>query len=391
MPPRRGFVPEDLWHLEAVSDPQVSPDGSRVAFVVSTPDRDKDKPTTRIWVADAGGASPARAFSSGPTDNSPRWSPDGRWLAFVAERGHGPQLHLASLSGGGGRAHRDGSRGLATRLVARRQQARLRRADGRVEEARGPQSPGAVRSFGRNRALFACYDGVGWFDSRRSHVFVVAREGGEAIQITDGDWDDADPAWSPEGDRIAFVSDRSPGRFDAIHRDVWVVAAESRRRRRPQRLTRGRGTASSPRWSPDGTTVAYIGHEHDVADGASNTHLLVVGVETPEAPRSLSAPLDRTVWGLAGAPGATLAWSRDGGAVLFIAGDRGTLGVYRSDLDDPRPYLLIGGDRQITALHSSGPTVAFSSQWPTRPSQISCAETDGSGERRVTRTGAATR
>lgn len=58
MPPRRGFVPEDLWHLEAVSDPQVSPDGSRVAFVVSTPDRDKDKPTTRIWVADAGGASP---------------------------------------------------------------------------------------------------------------------------------------------------------------------------------------------------------------------------------------------------------------------------------------------------------------------------------------------
>ena len=179
--------------------------------------------------------------------------------------------------------------------------------------------------------------------------------------------------------------------LNAIHRDVWVVAAESRRRRRPQRLTRGRGTASSPRWSPDGTTVAYIGHEHDVADGASNTHLLVVGVETPEAPRSLSAPLDRTVWGLAGAPGATLAWSRDGGAVLFIAGDRGTLGVYRSDLDDPRPYLLIGGDRQITALHSSGPTVEFSSQWPTRPSQISCAETDGSGERRVTRTGAATR
>ncbi len=66
MPPKRGFVPEDLWDLKTVSDPQVSPDGSKVAFVVGTPDKETDKPATRIWVAPADGSSAARAFTAGP-------------------------------------------------------------------------------------------------------------------------------------------------------------------------------------------------------------------------------------------------------------------------------------------------------------------------------------
>ena len=66
MPPKRGFVPEDLWDLRTVSDPQVSPDGSKVAFVVGTPDKETDKPATRIWVAPADGSSAARAVHGRP-------------------------------------------------------------------------------------------------------------------------------------------------------------------------------------------------------------------------------------------------------------------------------------------------------------------------------------
>ena len=381
MPPKRGFVPEDLWLLRMVSDPQVSPDGSRVAFVVATPDKKTDKPATTIWVAPADGSENARRFTSGPEDSSPRWSPDGRWLAFVAERGSGPQLHLVPLDGGEAVAMTEMPHGVSQPVwspVGTELAFVARTGEWKKPEDRNALERSAPRVV---TGLYSRYDGVGWFDVRRSHLFVMAVEGGEPRQITDGDWDDADPAWSPEGDRLAFVSDRSATRFDKVHRDVWVVPAHTGRR--PRRLTRGRGTAASPRWSPDGSTIAYIGHEHEEGDSASNIHLLVVAVAEPKAPRSLSGSLDRTVWGIMGAPGATHAWTPDGTGVLFVAADRGTLAVYRSALDDPRPALVIGGDRQVTAMHVSGPTIAFSSQWPSDPPEIFSVDALGSSPRRV--------
>jgi dipeptidyl aminopeptidase/acylaminoacyl peptidase len=381
MPTKRGFVPEDLWLLRMVSDPQVSPDGSRVAFVVASPDKGTDKPAATIWVAPADGSSKARQFTSGPEDSSPRWSPDGRWLAFVAERGHGPQLHLASLDGGEAFAITEMAHGVSQPAWSPDGSELAfvsRTGEWKKHEDRSALERSAPRVV---TGLYSRYDGVGWFDVRRSHLFVVAAKGGEPRQITTGDWDDADPAWSPGGDRLAFVSDRSTTRFDRVHRDVWVVPVGAGRR--PRRLTRGRGTAASPRWSPDGTTIAYIGHEHEEGDSASNVHLLVVAVTEPKVPRSLSSALDRTVWGIMAAPGATHAWTPDGTAVVFVAVDRGTLAVYRSALDEPRPALVIGGDRQVTALHLSGPTIAFCSQWPSGPPEIFCVDADGTGERRV--------
>jgi dipeptidyl aminopeptidase/acylaminoacyl peptidase len=359
----------------------MSPDGSHVAFVLATPDPETDKPATTIWVAPADGSSPAKSFTSGPEDTSPRWSPDGRWLAFMAERGHGPQLHLASLGGGEASAITEAPYGVSQPAWA---------PDGgrlafvaRTGEWKKPEDRSAVeRSAPRVvTGLYHRYDGVGSFDDRRSHLFVVAVEGGEPRQVTDGDYDDADPDWSPDGTELAFVSDRSATRSDEVHRDVWVVPAGGGRRLR--RLTRGRGSAASPRWSPDGTTIAYIGHEHVPGDSASNTHLLVVASRQPRAPRSLSEELDRTVWGLMGATGATHAWTEDGAAVLFVAADRGALRVYRSGLDDSRPELVAGGDRQITGLHLSGTTMAFTAQWASAPPEVFCIEVDGSGERRV--------
>lgn len=381
MPPKRGFLPDDLWRLRTVSDPRLSPDGSQVAFVLATPDPDTDKMATGIWVAPADGSSPARQFTSGPEDNSPRWSPDGRWLAFVAERGHGPQLHLASLDGGEARAVTEAPYGVSQPVWA---------PDGtqlafvaRTGEWKKPEDRSAVeRSAPRVvTGLYHRYDGVGSFDDRRGHIFVVALEGGEPRQLTDGDYDDADPDFSPDGGEVAFVSDRSATRSDEVHRDVWVTPVAGGRRAR--RLTRGRGTAASPRWSPDGSTIVYIGHEHDRGDSAHNTHLLVVASSKPRAPQSLSAPLDRTVWGLMGAPGATHAWSEDGTAVLFVAADRGALCVYRSSLDDARPELVAGGERQITALDTKGATIAFVAQWASAPPEVFCMELDGSAERRV--------
>jgi dipeptidyl aminopeptidase/acylaminoacyl peptidase len=382
MPAKRPFVPEDQWLLRTVSDPQVSPDGAHVAFVVGTPDKGTDKVPTTIWVAPTDGSAAARRFSGGPEDSAPRWSPDGRWLAFVAARGNGPQLFLASLDGGEAVAITELSHGVAqpawspdgTRLAFVAKTGEWKKPEDRTAVERS--APRVVTG------LYSHYDGIGWFDERRSHLFVVAREGGKPTQITQGDWNDADPAWSPDGNELAFVSDRSPTRTHTLHRDVWVVSLAGAHRAR--RLTRGKGTATSPRFSPDGTTIAYIGHENEDGDSAKNTHLLVIPTNEPKAaPRSLSAALDRTVWGIMGAPGTTHEWTTDGSAVLFVAADRGTLAVYRSALKGAAPELVIGGDRQVTTFHVGGGTIAFSSQWPSSPSEIYCADIDGTGERRV--------
>jgi dipeptidyl aminopeptidase/acylaminoacyl peptidase len=390
MPPKRGFVPEDLWDLRTVSDPQVSPDGSQVAFVIGAPDKETDKPATRIWVAPSDGSSRARAFTAGPEDSAPRWSPDGKWLAFVAERGHGPQLHLVPLEGGEAAALTEMPYG-ASQPVWSPDGSQLafvaKTGDWKKPEDRSALEKNAPRVI---TGLYYRYDGAGWSDARQSHLFVIGVEGGEPQQLTDGDWDDADPAWSPGGDRLAFISDRSPTRFDKVRRDVWVVPVGSRRR--PKRLTQGRGSVASPRWSPDGLSIAYIGHENGDGDGASNIHLYVVPTDEQKPPRSLSGPLDRTVFGLERAPGATHVWTGDGTAVMFLAADRGGLSLYRSALDGgPRPEPVLGGDRQIIAVHSAAKTIAFASQWASSPPEIYCAEADGTGERRVSNANPETR
>src|SRR5690349_4667509 len=98
--PRRAFRPEDLYLLHPVGDPQLSPDGALVAYVVGTHDEAGDEVQTRVWVAPYDGSAPPRPFSAGPKDHSPRWSPDGATLLFVGDRGAGAQLLLAPLAGG---------------------------------------------------------------------------------------------------------------------------------------------------------------------------------------------------------------------------------------------------------------------------------------------------
>ncbi len=376
---KRAFSAEDVWSLRSVADPQLSPDGEQIAWVVGTPDRDTDRMATAIWVAPSDGSSPGRPFSGGPDDTSPRWSPDGSRLAFVSDRGSGPQLVVASLAGGEPQVLTTAPSGVRSpawspdgaRLVYAASTGEWTEpAEREPIEANKP----IVLTGLRNR-----FDAIGWFDARRRHVFVVDAAGGEGRQVTEGDWDDGDPSWTPDGRSLLFVSDRSRTRHDADHADVWLVAATGRGR--PRRLTRGLGTAAGPLASPDGAWVAYVGHEHDDGDSASNTHLLVVPTAGGEAPRSLSAELDRPVFGALRPIGTTHAWSADGATVDLLVGDSGAQGIYRAPLAGGLPRLLVGGDRQLAALTAAAGRLGFVSSWPSAPPEVSCTDAEGNDER----------
>jgi len=367
---RRNVRPEDTWLLHNASDPQISPDGTRIAYTVASRNQDKDRLDSQVWVSGLDGSA-ARSFTNGTRSHSPRWSPDGRSLAFVSNRGDRSQLYVASLDGGDPQRLTRARHGVGQPAWSPDGQRIAYVAavgEETPHEDKSPTDRSAPRVI---RDLYFRFDGTGMYDGRRRHVFSIDVASGEAQQLTDGDWNDAAPSWSPDGTKLVFSSDRSAERRDRLaHPDVWVVGAKGGRVRR---LTRGRGSATGPRFSPDGEWVAFVGHEYPDQETARNLHLMVVASRGPlRAPRSLSADLDRSPLGAFGPPVQTFAWLPDSQGLVFLGEDRGSTVLFRADLSGGAGKRLLEGDRTIDSLTLApdGRRVAFSSSWSSAFSEI---------------------
>src|SRR5262249_34493596 len=132
------------------------------------------------------------------------------------------------------------------------------------------------------------YNGEGFTYDRRRHLFVIDVASGEPRQLTQGDWDDTQPAWSPDSRRLAFVSSRHTARDYDRATDIVVVDAEGGE---PVQVTTGGGVAALPSWSPDGRSIAYLGYA-DAEDAPRNSRLWLAPA-VGGSPRSLTAHLDR--------------------------------------------------------------------------------------------------
>ena len=376
---KRTMAPEDAWLVRTAGDPRLSADGRRAAWVETTPDRETDKPAASIMVAPADGSEPARSFTHGPRDVSPRWSPDGRWLAYVSKADDQPaRLHVAPLDGGAPRAVTDLPGG-ASQPAWSPDSTRIAFVSsvGAPEPAkdRTPVEQAAPRVV---RGLYARQDDIGWFEGRR-HLFVVDVASGEVSQVTDGDWDDDMPSWSPDGETLVFASDRGRGRNDRFGRsDAWLVAASGKGRAR--RLTRGRGRASFPQFSPDGATVAFIGHEAGDEGWNRDPGLYTVTVDaTPGGgssadgePRRLGTDLDRPM-GYGFLPTSPYAWL-PGGDVAVLVADRGSLVLARvaGDGRGRSRVVVAPGTGQVDgfSMSTDGRTVAYTYMSVTEPHEV---------------------
>jgi dipeptidyl aminopeptidase/acylaminoacyl peptidase len=379
----RAMTPDDLTRIRFVSDPQLSPDGSQVAFVATALSEERDEYLSQIWVVPAAGGEPRR-FTSGPKrDTSPRWSPDGRRLAFVSEREGKKkgQLHVMPADGGEPTRLTDvrhGVKGVAwspdgTRL------AFAARVGGweepKDEEERARSKPARVIDVLKYKS-----NGVGFVYDRPQHLFVVPADGGEARQLTDGDYDDRDPAWSPDGRWLAFAAARHAGRDTDNAADVWRVPADGGE---PRRLTATAGPVSSPAVSPDGRTVTYLGHPYS-RDVSRNARVYTVSADGG-APTCLTEALDRNCESLFG--GAPPQWLGGSDTVLFTAEDRGDVRLFRvGAAGGAAPAPLTGSPRQVREVSTSrdGGWIAFTATDPVAPPEVFVCRGDGTGERRLT-------
>jgi dipeptidyl aminopeptidase/acylaminoacyl peptidase len=418
MTSKRGITPEDLYRFTYVSDPQLSPDGGRVAFVRTVVDREDDGYRSQIWIVPADGSAPPRRFTAGPNDTAPRWSPDGSRLAFLAKRGGKDakaQIWLIGAAGGeawpltdlreGASApvwSPDGSRIALT--------SQVRAADDRdraepppvLKEDGTPQSDVRVVERLKHRL-----DGEGFYDDRRRHLFVVPvrdQERREARQITAGDLNESAPAWSPDGRTLAFVSARHDDRDFDNRGDVWTVAVgtDDDASGEPRRVTRTTGPCAAPTFSPDGRWIAYTGHDNAPDSGPTTiTGLWVVPADGSAAPRNLTAALDRPVGsGIGtdsryGTPADAPVWTPNGAALLCLISDRGDAPLLRIDAATGAATQVLDGPRQITNFSPSadGRRLALAVSTATIPADLFCCDLDADdrprAERRLTESNAA--
>jgi dipeptidyl aminopeptidase/acylaminoacyl peptidase len=333
----RPITVEDVFRIAGVSSPVVSPDGRDVAYVVSTRDLDDNSSRSDVWMVPVEGGEPRRMTSSESSASEPAFSPDGRYLTFLATRGDGARQQVWALDIRGGEARaltdvEEGVSGYAWSPDARRL-ALLIRDPAPEREDGAPRPPWVV-----DRLQFK-QDYRGYLDRRRTHLYVLELETDSLLPLSEGDYDHSGIAWSPDGRRIAFVSNRTEEPDANYDTDVWVVPADVPTPD-PERVSTSAGGDSSPTWSPDGRSLAWLTSIRPEIGGYAMSHLAVapLGGEA----RVLSEPLDNNVW--------SPEFSADGRAVLGRLEAEGSESLISIALDGGGVDTLFGGERSAAAF-----------------------------------------
>lgn len=338
--------PEDISKLAIPSDPRLTPDGERVFFVVSRADIEKDRYERAIWVHDGAGARP---FSAGPSDSLPRVSPDGSKLAFlrVAEEKKVAQVAVMPIAGGEAKTITDFEYGVEAIEWAPDGSTLAVVAVTPTEEWEGLDEDEKGRRPRRITRFPFRFDNRGWTHDRRRHIWLVDPDGTDDPHcLTEGDFNDENPAWSPDGERIAFLSDRDPRRGLEPGTDVWEVEVASGEISRA--LDRGQWAFLSYR--PDGTLHA-LGSPGPEAPSVLALHRR----EDDGSTAGVTAVLDRSSVSLAGGP-PLVRW--DGDSAVVVLESEGAVRLVRASSDGSIETLVDGPVVVSGADTTSGRTVA---------------------------------
>jgi len=341
---------DDMHKFKDVGDPRCSPDGKWVAYTLASTDTAADKRDTDIWMASLDGKTQLRVTASAEAETSPRWSPDGRYLAFLSGRpgtgkNKGTQIWLLDRRGGEAEQLTDSKArisGFEWAPDSKRMAVLMRDEEEEVkklaEKDREKPRPIVIDRYSFKR------DGSGFLNGvKRTRIHLLTLASKQLELLTTADFDEAAPVWSPDGGRIAFVSNHAKDWDRVPSSDVFVVEAKAGSP--PRRLTTFDGPDSNPVWSPDGKSIAYLkGSDHGLGE-YNMTQLAVIPADGGAA-RIVTSALDRGV--------SRPDFTADGKALRFLVADDMSVYLARVAVSGGAVERLTTGQRVLSAWDQAG-------------------------------------
>jgi len=386
----RRFTVNDLLKVRRVSDPQVSPKGDLVAFTITDMDPLANKGTTQIYLVPLGGGEMRQLTSDEHSSTSPRWSPDGEKLAFISARDGEDQIwtidissgaltkitHLSTGAGGDPVWSPDGNWIAFVSDVY--PECKDDACNNRMASQRAQSK---VHPHVADRLLFRHWKS--WKDGMRSHIFVAPVQGGEAHDLTPGDYDAppfslggmTDYSFSPDSKELAFASNHDKVEATSTNSDVWIVSVRGGAAKNI--TTSNHGYDGSPRFSSDGRFLAYRsqttpGFESD------RFRLMLYDRKTGRA-QSLTETLDSWV--------DEYTFSPDNQTIYLTAEDRGRNPIYSVSVSGgPVRKVLADGFNGEISVTRDGRSFVFSRSSMAKPSEIYRANIDGTAPTALTTT-----
>jgi dipeptidyl aminopeptidase/acylaminoacyl peptidase len=358
----RKIRPTDVYRYQSVSDPQISPEGNWVSYVLTSVDTAKDKGNSDIWMVSWDAQQSVQLTHSPDGESSPRWSPDGKYLSFLSSRqgAKGSQVWLLDRRGGEGRKLTDVKGELSDYKWS---------PDGNklllvIQDPPDTSKTKTPKPYVIDRYHFK-QDIKGYLLKLHTHLYLFTIDSKRLDTLTKGNYNEQSPEWSPDGKRIAFVSNHTPDPDKNENTDIWVM--EARPGATLKQLTTWGGYDTQPRWSPDGKRIAYLCST--VPDNFIMYDQSILAVIAPDGgePRLLTKALDRPV--------TDQVWSKDGKSISVLIEDDRQQYIGRVDEASGQLTRIAGGNRSFFSLEKTpdGNFVSLISE-PQLPGEIYAVE-----------------
>lgn len=364
-PAKRLLIPKDVYLLKSIDEAQVSPDGKWVIFTVSNEDSVKDKGISNLWMVSWDGKQNVQLTYSNDGESKPKWSPDGKYISFVAARNDEKIAQVWLLDTRGGEAKKlTNVKGeildYAWSPDAKKIALSMKDEDFKDTAKTKTRSPFVMNSY-----LFK-HDITGYVEGRFTHLYIFDIDTKKTDTLTKGNYDEVNPVWSPNGKRLAFVSNRTETRDKNENTDICVMDAMAGAP--VKQLTTWAGEDKNPHWSPDGKWIAYESSSSNLAFTMYGESNLAVIPSAGGAAKLLAASLDRPV--------SNIQWTKDGSNLTFLVEDDRKQYVAKLNVANDKMETVAGGEKCFTYIKraaGSDALVAIMSE-PQLPTELYAVE-----------------
>ncbi len=378
---KRAFTIEDLYRVKSISDVHVSPDGRSVVYAVTTSDLPRAKRVTHIWMMGIDGASPRQLTSSEKGENTPVFSPDGKWISYISSKDGGPQLYLLPISGGEAKKLTSISTGISDpvwspdgKWIAFSSDVypECGADDACNQKIADTWSKGPLKAHTADSLLYRHW--TEWKDGTRTHTFLASTATGEAKDITPGDYDS--PGFqlggplqydiSPDGKELVFVSNHDKEPASSTNNDLWLVSLTDLKAQ-PRNITAANlAYDGSPKYSPDGKYIAYRLQKQPSYE--SDLFRLAIYDRSSGASTVLTESFRNWV--------DEFQWSTDSKSIYFAAPVEGQTPIYQLDLAS-KAITQVLADKTILGWEFAGKRLLYTRSSVGEPVELFGSEVAG--------------